>query len=79
MMNIFKGGLEEMKSVAVHEEVPKEEAAVKTFWSTEEVAWGPASAEANSRVICRDSTNECQNPVEEPAPLRRGKRNCTWN
>jgi hypothetical protein len=32
-----------MKSVVVHEEVPKEEAAVKTLKSTEEAAWKPAS------------------------------------
>jgi hypothetical protein len=41
---MMKANPEEIKeSVAVHEEVPKEEAAVKT-WSTEEVAWGPASS-----------------------------------
>jgi hypothetical protein len=33
---------EEMKSVVVHEGVPKEEAAVRTLKSTEEVVWGPA-------------------------------------
>jgi hypothetical protein len=38
-MSISKAGLEEIKFIAVHEEVPREDAAVKTSWSTEEAAW----------------------------------------
>jgi hypothetical protein len=34
---------EETKSVAEHQDVPKEETAVKT-WSTEGAVWGPASS-----------------------------------
>jgi hypothetical protein len=33
----------EIEPVAVHEEVPEENAAVKTVKSTEEAVWGPAS------------------------------------
>jgi hypothetical protein len=32
----------ETESAAVHEEVPKEEVAVKTVRRTEEATWGPA-------------------------------------
>jgi hypothetical protein len=39
----MKANPEEIQSVAVYEEVPKEEAIVKTVKSVEEVVRGPAS------------------------------------
>jgi hypothetical protein len=43
----FEANPEKKKSVVVHEEVPKEEATVKTVRALKEAVWGPAS---NCRV-----------------------------